>query len=264
MHDDGKLIAITHMPSPRMQGCVRTFVDQVEIDCELAREQHAHYRAILNECGAGVITLDINRDLPDSVFVEDTAVVLDEIAIIGVMGTESRRAETHGIASELGKHRGIIKLTPPATLEGGDVLRIGKTLLVGLSSRTNHAGNEALGRIAGTLGYRVVAVPVRGCLHLKTGCAALPDGTLLVNDEWVDVAGLGFEVIGLPADESWGANVLPVSSTVIVPDNHPRTAEMITRRGFDVRAVNISEFQKAEGGVTCLSILMTGCGAIES
>jgi dimethylargininase len=263
MDFSSSFIAITHVPSPRMQACVRTFVGAAEIDYELARRQHASYCSALEACGAKVVTLDVNRDQPDSVFVEDAAVVLDEIAIIGVMGTESRRLETAGIEAALGKYRGLLKIKPPATLEGGDVLRVGKTLLVGLSSRTNAAGVESLTRIVAPLGYQVATLPVRGCLHLKTGCTALPDGTLLVNRNWVDVEGLEFDVIEVPRVEPWGANVVLAGSKVIVPANHIRTAEMIARRGFEVCPVDISEFQKAEGGVTCLSILVSNADVVD-
>jgi dimethylargininase len=252
-----QIIAITHVPSPRMQACERTFVAETTIDLDLARRQHVGYCAVLEECGAEVVRLDANAEFPDAAFVEDAVVVLDEVAIVGTMGVDSRRAETAAIEAAVRNYRPVHRIDIPATLEGGDVLRIGKTLLIGMSTRTNAAGMELLRRMIEPLGYRVIAVPVLGCLHLKTGCSALPDGALLVNRGWIDCGPLnGLELIEVPREEPWGANAALVSSSVIVPANHSRTADLIARRGFEVHEVDISEFQKAEGGVTCLSILV--------
>ncbi len=154
------MLAITHVPSPAMESGERTFVGRAAIDHALAAEQHRAYCQLLTDCGATVITLDVNRHLPDCAFVEDTAVVLDEIAVLTTMGAESRRAELPGIAAELRKHRKVVPMSLPATLEGGDVLRIGKTLLVGQSSRTNAAGITQLQEIVRPYGYRVVPVAV--------------------------------------------------------------------------------------------------------
>ncbi|MBC8868599.1 MAG: dimethylargininase, partial [Planctomycetes bacterium] len=142
------------------------------------------------------------------------------------------------------------------TIEGGDVQREGRTLLGGLSSRTNSAGISALDTIVRRCGYRVVAVPVRGCLHLKTACTALPDGRLLVNPAWLDVRDLGdYELTPVPDDEPWGANVALVGTSVCASAAHVRTADSIREEGFDVQLVDLSEFAKAEGGVTCLSLV---------
>ncbi len=184
------MIAFTHLPSPNMQACERTFVPHVSIDLALARQQHAAYCQALADCGIKVRTLDINSALPDCTFIEDSAVVLDEVAIVCSMGTVSRQPEPVGIEAVLQEYRPIERILPPATLEGGDVLRIGRRLLVGQSSRTNAAGIAALRAIAGRFGYAVTSVPVHGSLHLKTACTAVPDGRLLVNPAWVDVRSL--------------------------------------------------------------------------
>jgi dimethylargininase len=135
-------------------------------------------------------------------------------------------------------------------------MRVGRTLYVGLSPRTNAAGAEALRRFAGPHGYEVVTVELRGCLHLKTGCSALDEGTVLVNPEWVGAGTFGdYEVVTVDAEEPWGANVLRVGSSVCVSAAHPRTAASLASRGYDVRAVEVSEFAKAEGGMTCMSLL---------
>jgi dimethylargininase len=251
------MLALTHVPSPNLDQCQRTYVGRVPIDYGRAVRQHEDYCRLLRQCGAAVRTLDVNRALPDSVFIEDTAVVLDEVAVLASMGAPSRRAEPAGVEPELRKYREVRRVEAPATLEGGDVLRVGRRLLVGLSSRTNAAGLGALQAVAGRFGYAVTAVPVRRCLHLKSACAALPDGRLLVSPDWLDVRALQeFGVVRVPGAEPDGANAAVVGTSVCLPAAHPRTADLVGRLGFEVRAIDLSEFAKAEGCVTCLSILL--------
>lgn len=210
---------------------------------------------MLRECGVEVRTLDVNRDLPDSTFVEDTAIVLDELAVLSSMGAAARRGELPGIELELRKYREVVRLELPAALEGGDVLRLGRTLLVGLSPRTNRAGAQALEAVVRDHGYKVLPVPVRHCLHLKTACTALPDGSLLINPSWLDLRHLeAFETLRIPEDEPWAANTMLLSHTVCLPSAHVQTADTLRQRGFDVRTVDLSELAKAEGGITCLSL----------
>jgi dimethylargininase len=250
------MLALTHVPSPNMDYGQRTHVARLSIDYPLAVQQHEEYCTMLSACGAEVRTLDVNRALPDSTFIEDTAIVLDEVAVLASMGTEIRRGELAGIETELRKYREVYRTEAPLTIEGGDVLRVGRTLLVGVSSRTGLPGVQALEAIGGRYGYRVRAVPVRHCLHLKTACTALPDSSLLLNPSWLDVQSLpGFEKLPVPQSEPWAANTLTVGTTVCIAAAHAQTAELIRRRGFDVRTVHLSEFAKAEGGVTCLSLL---------
>jgi dimethylargininase len=251
------MLALAHAPSPYMDQGQRTHVERVPIDYSLAVRQHAEYCRELQRLGAAVRILDANRDLPDSVFIEDTAVVLDEVALLASMGTKARRAELPGIEKELRKYREVHILEPPATVEGGDVLRVGRTLFVGLSSRTNAAGVDLLAATVKRYGYEVVPVPVHGCLHLKTACTALPDRTLLVNPDWIDVQALqGFEMLQVPTEEPWGANSISLNGHVLMAANHSQTAELIQARGLPVHQIDLSEFAKAEGGVTCLSILL--------
>jgi dimethylargininase len=257
------VLALTHFPSPYMEQCQLTHVERAPIDHALATRQHAEYCRVLRDCGARVVTLDNHRHLPDCAFVEDTAVVLDEIAILTPMGTAARRTEPGGIEPELRKYRPVERIELPATVEGGDVLRVGRTLFVGLSSRTNRAGIEALDSIVRRHGYTVVAVPVTGCLHLKTACTALDDMRLLVNPAWLEVRPLlGFELIRVPEEEPWAANTARVGGSTCLAAGQPRTADRIDRLGFDVRAIDLSEFAKAEGGVTCLSILLNEIGDV--
>ena len=256
------MLALTHLPSSRLQDCLQTFVPAQTVDLSLAAAQHATYCRALAECGLSIRVLDVNRDEPDGVFLEDTAVVLDEVAVICSMGTAARRAEPARMEPVLAEHLPIERIELPATLEGGDVLRIGRTLLVGQSPRTNAASIEALARIANRFNYRVEVASVRGCLHLKTACTALPDGRLLVNPEWIDPAALaGYDFVHVPPEEPWAANTLPIGRRVILPAEHPQTAELITQLGFEPCPVALSEFAKAEGGVTCLSILLTAAQA---
>jgi dimethylargininase len=251
------MLALTHVPSPNLEQCQRTYVAAAAIDHARAAEQHAAYCRMLRQCGAEVCTLDVNRDMPDSVFIEDTAIVLDEVAVLASMGAPSRRAEPAGVEPELRTYRPVERVELPATIEGGDVLRVGRRLLVGLSSRTNAAGVAALQGVARRFGYEVTPVPVRRCLHLKSACAGLPDGRLLANPDWLDAEALrGFELVRVPDEEPDAANLLLVGGSVCLPAAHSQTADLVRRLGFEVRTVDVSEFAKAEGCVTCLSLLL--------
>jgi dimethylargininase len=251
------MTAVTHLPSPGMSLCQLTHLGRVPIDLPLALNQHAAYRSALAECGAAVVTLETNLDHPDCCFVEDTAIVLEEVAVLTPMGTPTRSDEPAGIEPELRKYREIIRVAPPATLEGGDVQRLGQTLYVGSSGRTNAAGIAALQDTIRRFGYRVVPVPVSGCLHLKTAVTALPDGSLLTNSRWLPPDAFpGIPRVEVDPTEPWGANVVCIGNHVIAAAAFPRTIDRVRTRGFKVHAVDLSEFAKAEGGVTCLSLLV--------
>lgn len=251
------MLAITHVPSPQMQACQRTFVPEEAIDLALLARQHAAYCQALRDGSCEVRVLDHCTDEPDCVFVEDTAVVLDELAILCPMGTSARRAEPVRMAQVLGEYRDVQRIELSATLEGGDVLRIDRTLLVGRSPRTNAAGIEALANLVAPHGYKIRAVATKGCLHLKTACTALPDGRLLVNPAWIDPSDLSdFELVSVPAAEPFAANTLPIDGAIVMPAEHPQTADLLSRLGFRVVPVALSELAKAEGGVTCLSLLL--------
>ena len=249
----GRLVALTHVPSPNMQDYERTFVGDAAIDLPLAKRQHAAYCDALRACGAEVTTLDVNRMLPDCVFIEDTAIVLDEVAVLMSPGAESRRPEPAGIEPALREYRPIERVSLPATIDGGDVVVSGRDLYVGQSPRTNAEALPALRRIVGPYGYSVTGVPVHGCLHLKTACTALPEGRFLVNADWIDASVLRGELV--PVDEAWSGDVLVIGRQAIASDAFPRTARRLERAGLDVIGVDVSEFAKAEGGVTCLSLV---------
>ena len=250
------LTALTRAPAPTLVNCELTHLERKPIDFERASEQHRRYCAALAACGAQVVTLTSDADHPDSVFVEDTAIIFDEIAVLATPGAESRRAEVERIEPEIARLRPTAQIIPPATLEGGDVLHISKTVYVGLSSRTNAAGVEALRRIVAPYGYEVVAVPVADCLHLKTACTALDGGAILANPEWVDLSFFdGYKVMTVAPGEAWAANVLQVGPTLLMSADCPKTMQLVERRGYRVRPVDISEFAKAEAGLTCMSLV---------
>lgn len=251
------LTALLHSPSPRMNEAIRTHVAHEAIDLVKVIEQHAAYRQTLASCGIDVEVLDDNREHPDCVFIEDTAIVLDEIAILASMGAPSRAREPAKIEPALRRFREkVVRIEPPATIEGGDVLRVGRRLLVGVTARTNGKGIAALSEIVRPYGYVVVPVRVSGCLHLKSACTALPDGTLLVNPAWIDLGSvLGFELLGVHEEEPLAANVLSAGDAVIASAQSPGTVAEIARRGFDVRTVDLSELAKADGAVTCPSLV---------
>jgi dimethylargininase len=253
-----RLIGITHVPSPQLQNGERTYVDESRVDYALAVEQHSAYCRALRACGVDVVTLDVNRDMPDCVFVEDTAIVLDEAAVMMSMGAESRRGEPAGIEPALRPYRDIEHITLPATIDGGDVVRSGHTLYVGDSPRTNAAGIAALRDVVRRYGYEVIAVPVLHCLHLKTACSALPDGRLLVNRDWIDAAPLpSSRLLDVPANEPWAGDVLVIGNEIIASNAFPETAALLNDAEFRVRPVAVSEFAKVEGGVTCLSLVFS-------
>ena len=250
------LTAITRGVSASLASGELTFRERRPIDIALARRQHDAYEAALVTLGVRIDHLPAEDALADSVFVEDVALVLDEIAILTVPGASSRRGETESIARAVGRYRPVQHLTLPATLDGGDVVRIGRTLYVGLSSRTNEAGIDQLGSLVSPLGYTVLDVEVTGALHLKTACTYAGRGILLANPEWA-ATNIFRDVEVLPVDpgEPWGAGVLAIGDTLVMPAAFPRTRARLEARGFTVVPVDLSEIQKAEGGPTCLSIV---------
>lgn len=249
-------IALTRKPSPLLQGGERTHIGRDPIDYSRAVSQHDVYRGTLAVCGLDVHRLDDAEAFPDGVFIEDTAVVVDEVAVITRPGAESRRPEVGGIELALRTYRVTERVSAPATVDGGDVVVVGTTILVGRSTRTNEDGIRAVTSITRRFGYRVVAVRMRGCLHLKSGCTALPDGRLLVNRDWIDIRDLAeFDLVDVPSDESWGGDVAIANDTVIAARAFPKTTAILEREGFVVRGVDVSEFAKAEGGVTCMSVI---------
>lgn len=248
--------ALVHKPSDALAGCELTFIERDAIDIARARSQHAGYVEALRRHAVSVEVVDVNPSCPDAVFVEDVAIVFDQLAVITSMGSESRRAELAAMRSVLSRYREVLDVSLPATLEGGDVLRIGKTLYVGESSRTNSAGIAALDAIARPLGFSTVPVKVPGCLHLKTCITALDDETCIVNPRWLDCQPFNhLRLIEVATHEPWGANVVRLSDTLLVNAAYVDTNERIASLGYAIDPLDISEFGKAEAGLTCMSLL---------
>ena len=252
----GRQIAVTRGVSPAIARCELTFLERAPIDYPRAVAQHAAYERLLEDLGLEVVRIEADEALPDCCFVEDIAVVLDEVAVLTRPGAPSRRGETAAVAEALGAFRPIVRLDEPARIDGGDVLVLGRRLFVGLSNRTDAAGREALATAVRPFGYEVVPVRMEGCLHLKTAVTAAATDVLLVNPDWVDLAPFrGWDKVDVAPSEPWGANVIAVGGAVVAAAGFPRTAERLRARGLHVYTVDVSEFQKAEGGVTCKSLL---------
>jgi dimethylargininase len=250
------LAAITRAVSPSINRCELSFRDRQPIDVPRAVEQHRQYEACLEELGASVISLPAEPELPDAVFVEDPAIVVEEVAVIARLGAESRRPEAGSLALVLRQFRSLHWMQAPATLEGGDVVRAGRTLFVGTSGRTNAAGVEQLAEALDPFDYEVKPVEVRGCLHLKSACTYLGDRTMLVNREWADCAALeGYELVDVPTDEPEAANVLTIGETAMMADCFPGTARVLKSLGWRVKELDNSELRKAEAGMTCSSLV---------
>jgi dimethylargininase len=251
------MLALVREVSPQLAQCELTRLERDAIDAPRAICQHRDYTRVLQALGCALEWLPPLPQHPDGVFVEDTAVVLPEIAVITRPGAASRRGETPTVAQALGQHTPVAAIAEPGCLDGGDVLRIGRTLHVGASGRTNEAGIEQLARLLGPHGYRVEKVPVAGCLHLKTACSLVAPDVLLVNPGWVEPAAFGsWRVIAVDEREPQAANTLTVGDTTLVSAAYPHTRRRLEAAGIRTRSVDVSELHKAEGGLTCMSVLL--------
>ena len=256
------LIAMTRSVSASLAECELTHQVRAPIDVGRAREQHAAYERTLASHGAELVRVPGDPALPDAVFIEDTALVLDEVAMLMRPGAASRRSETGPVARELANYRPLLHLQPPATMDGGDVLRIGRTLYVGCSSRTNPEGLSQLAAGVGAFGYRVVPVELRGCLHLKSAVTRIGEGTVLLNPQWVSAGSFeDLEVLCVAPEEPAGANALMLDDAVIYPLHFPRTSARLLARGIQLASIECTELAKAEGGVTCCSLVFHAAGS---
>jgi len=242
-------------PGPRLAEGIVTYIDRRPVDGELAARQHEVYVSALAAAGRRIRALPASGAQPDAVFVEDTVVVCDGLAVLTRPGAPQRRAEViaaEKAVRELGLE--VARIEAPGTLDGGDVLQVGDTVYVGRSGRTNEEAFCQMARLFGALGRHVVSVPVTGCLHLKSAMTALPDGTLIGLPERVDTAVLPGLLV---APEPSGAHVLVLSENeVLLAASALRTAEHLSAEGYAVTTVDISEFEALEAGVTCLSVLI--------
>ena len=250
------LIAVTRAVSPTIADCELTHVAREPIDLAKAAADHAVYEETLRSLGATVVHASPEPALPDAVFVEDTALVFKETAVLTRPGAPTRRREIESMAKVLSAYRPLLAIQAPGTLDGGDVMAVGRKIYVGLSSRSNREGIAQLETLLAEWDYEVIPVPVRGCLHLKSAVTQVADHLLLINDHWVSPECFGsLETMTVAPAEPDGANALLIESAVIYPMHHPETAERLDRAGVRVVAVPCTELAKAEGGVTCCSVV---------
>ncbi len=252
------LIAMTRDVSPSLADCQLSFVDRSPIDHERAAAQHHAYCEALRALGCKLIALPMLPEMPDAVFVEDMAVVLDEVAIITRAGATSRREESPSVADALMPYRTTRAIQAPGTIDGGDVVLIDRTLYVGQAARSNAQGIAQLRSLLAPFDYRIEAVPTRDCLHLKSAVTVVADGTLLVQPAWVDTTVFAnHRLIEIDSGEEHAANALRIGDSVIHPACFPRTRQRLQAAGITVVPVDISELQKAEGAVTCCSLVFS-------
>jgi dimethylargininase len=261
-----QIVALTRAVPVSITRCELTHIQRTPIDYARAVQEHAAYEEALRRAGCRVQRLPDAPELPDSVFVEDAAVVFDELAVLARPGAASRRPEVDAMAEALRPHRRLARITSPGTLDGGDVLVTPGRIFVGVSGRTNAEGARQLAMHVAPLGLDVIAVPVEGCLHLKSAVTLVsrpPEAgshaTLIVNPNWIDTAWFaGFDLVEVDPDEPAAANVLRIGEHLICAAEHPRTARRLRVRGLATLSVPAAELAKAEGGVTCCSVFVTG------
>jgi dimethylargininase len=259
------LLAMTRPVSDSLASCQLTHLVRSPIDLERARVQHAGVEAALTSVGATVVQVPGDPSLPDAVFVEDTAVVLDEIAMLTRPGALSRRPETVAVGHLLSRYRRMLSLREPATLDGGDVLPIGRTLYVGRSTRTNAEGIAQLRAGVGQHGYDVQPVDFVASLHLKSAVTRIGEHRVLVNPEWVEPGVFrGLDLLEIDPEEPGAANALLVDGAVIYPSHFPGTRRRMERAGIRVIPVETSELAKAEGGVTCCALVFRSLFTVPS
>ena len=250
-----KLLALTRPVPDSLARCELTHIERTPIDARRARAQHSAYERALTSLGCEVVGVAAAHDQPDSVFIEDTAIVLEDLAVIARPGAVSRRAETAAVASTLVAFRRLQFLSEPATLDGGDVLRLGRTLYVGVGGRTNAAGVQQLRDIVSHRGYEVQSVAVDSCLHLKSAITEVAPGTVVLNPEWIDGGTFrNHEIIEVDPAEPSAANVLRVRDVVLCAAAYPRTTARLSAVAT-VHTVDVSELAKAEGALTCCSVI---------
>jgi dimethylargininase len=254
------LIALTRAVPPSINRCELTHLARSPIEYANAVREHDEYERLLASLGCRVERLPETPDLADSVFVEDAAVVLDELAVITRPGAESRRAETRTVEEALGRYRRLAFVEAPGTLDGGDVLHVGRRLFVGRTPRSTEDGARQLAAIVAPSGYTVEQVDVTGCLHLKSAVtlARHDPPLLLVNPEWVDPESFGTPWLSIDPSESFAANVLLIAETIVCAAEFPKTRSRLESRGMQTAAVAAGELAKAEGGLTCGSIVFRG------
>lgn len=249
-------IALTRAVPPSLARCQLTHLGRQDIDVDLAVEQHRQYEDELRALGCRVERVAPAPELPDSVFIEDAAVVVDGLAVLTRPGAASRRDEVTDVAEVLRGYLPVAALAAPATLDGGDVVIAGTRVFVGRSSRTNAEGVSQLAALLEPRGYRVEPIPIEGCLHLKSAATAVADDLIVINPAWVDAARFGgLRTLAVDPDEPQAANILRVGDTLVAPESAPGTRRRLEEHGLTVRVVDTSELAKAEGALTCCSLI---------
>jgi dimethylargininase len=251
------MLALVREVSAQLGHCELSYLERDPIDVARADTQHRGYTHALTQLGCRLEWLPPLAAQADGVFVEDTAVVVPELAVITRPGVDSRRHETASTATALARHRPLAHIEPPGTLEGGDVLQIGRRFYVGASGRTNAQGIVQLAQLLAPWGYEVQALPLTGCLHLKSAVTLIPPATVLVNPAWLEPARLqAARIIAVDEREPYAANTLTVGATTLVSAAYPLTQRRLEAAGIRTRALEVSELHKAEAALTCLSILL--------
>lgn len=251
------ITAITREISSRFNECEITHIERTPIDLEIACVQHHAYVHALKNVGCNVIELPGEADLPDSVFVEDTAFILPEVAVITRPGADSRKPETESIVGALSPHIKLVYVREPATVDGGDVLILGKKIYIGKSTRSNQEAIDQLSDLLCEYGYTVMGVSLHDCLHLKSAVSRVDDKTLLINKAWVDTVPFAdFDLIEVDPAEPYAANCLPIGDSIIFPAAFPKTRMKLEKKGYKIIGVDVSELAKAEGAVTCCSLII--------
>ena len=251
-----RTVAVTRELTAAIGNCELTFLHRSAIDFGLAQQQHRDYQSALSSLGCEVVVVPAPPGLADSVFIEDTALVLDDIAVMLRPGVASRQPEVAGVAEVLQQYKPLKAIEPPGTIDGGDLLRVGNRIFAGLSTRSNQSGIQQLRDIVSDFGMTVETVETTKCLHLKSAVSEVAPGTLLINTDWISsLAFKDFEMIPVDKEETHAANALRIGKNLIYPSSFPRTMDALVNRGIDVLPVDLTELQKAEGAVTCCSLI---------
>ena len=251
-----RTVAVTRELTAAIGNCELTFLHRSAIDFGLAQQQHRDYQSALSSLGCEVVVVPAPPGLADSVFIEDTALVLDDIAVMLRPGVASRQPEVAGVAEVLQQYKPLKAIEPPGTIDGGDLLRVGNRIFAGLSTRSNQSGIQQLRDIVSDFGMTVETVETTKCLHLKSAVSEVAPGTLLINTDWISsLAFKDFEMIPVDKEETHAANALRIGKNLIYPSSFPRTMDALVNRGIDVLPVDLTELQKAEGAVTCCSLV---------
>lgn len=248
--------AITRGVSSNIGACELTYRSRENIDFVKAAVQLEQYCDLLRKWDVNLLTIPASDTYPDCCFVQDTAVILDEVCVVASMGAITRQGEVSEVERLVSPFRRVRRILPPATLDGGDLVQVGRRLFVGLSTRTNARGIVALERIVEPFGYTVVPVSVNGGLHLTTGCGVINDETVLLNPRWLDARAFrGLRQLHVSEEEPWAANTIRVEDSVCLEEKAPRTIDLVQPYVSTIDTLDISEFRKAEGSLSCLSLI---------